>query len=386
VIKVVHVIVDLDTGGAETTLYKLLAKTDSSRFTSEVITLTALGPVADKIKALGIPVRALGMKRGSVNPVFLLKLALWLRKSKPDILQTWMYHSDLIGSIAGMLAGVRRIAWNIRHSNLIPEVTKRSTMLTAKTCAFLSSYLPDKIISCSQTAKKVHVKLGYMEKKIEIIPNGFDLEIFKPSIEARKAVRKELEIPEDAFIIGMVGRFDPVKDQQTFVRAAKEFAGKVEDGFFVLCGEEITWDNAELVNWITQAALKDRFRLLGRREDISRLMTSFDVAALTSVTEGFPNVIGEAMCCEVPCTVTDVGDSAYIVGSTGVVVPPNSPEAMAEAWESFYRLEEDKRRQMMKSARQRIREFFGLESSVKMYEELYQAMMDTGAFKNVDRQ
>ena len=276
--------------------------------------------------------RSLGMRPGRPNPVAVLRLAKWLREDRPDVIQTWMYHADLIGGLAAKLAGGIPLAWGIRQSNLSDQGSRRLTIHTMRMCAQVSRWLPARIVCCSEASQRVHAALGYATEKMIVIPNGFDLRAYKPDSAARESVRAELQIPADAPVIGLVGRFDPQKDHHTFVCAAALLHRSRPDVHFLLCGDDVTWENAELRGWIEEAGIRKQCRLLGRRNDLSRLTAALDIAASSSsFGEGFPNVIGEAMACGVPCVVTDVGDSALIVGQTGRVVPPQNPKELANA-------------------------------------------------------
>jgi glycosyltransferase involved in cell wall biosynthesis len=352
-------------------LLKLLSRLDSSTFSSEVISLTNLGTVAEKLEETGITVRALGMRRRVPSPVAILRLASWFRRSRPHVVQTWMYHADLIGGLAARLAGGPPVVWGIRQSNLDPAHTKRTTLWTAKTCAALSRNLPTHIVCCAKAARRMHVNLGYAPEKMVVIPNGFDLSIFKPDGEARRSVRSELGVPEETLLIGLFGRFDPQKDHQTFVHSAGILHEHVPAVRFVLCGNGITWDNEMLVAWIEAAGIKECCYLLGRRDDMARLTAALDVASSSSYGEGFANAVGEAMACGVPCAVTDVGDSATVVGQTGRVVSPKNPEALAEAWRSLIALGAEGRSELGRRARHRVQDNYSLPAIVRRYENLY---------------
>ncbi len=217
--KITHIITGLSTGGAETMLYKLLKHMDRSKFLCEVISLTDLGPVAQDIKSLGVSVQALGMSRGIPDPRYLWKLIRIIRRHQPCIVQTWMYHSDLIGGLSARLAGKIPVIWNLRQSNLSAQVNKKLSLLTAKICAWFSGILPDKILCNSEAARQAHIKFGYQLGPIMVIPNGFDPSTFKPDASARSSVRQELGISQTALVIGLVGRFDPQKDHRTFLQA-----------------------------------------------------------------------------------------------------------------------------------------------------------------------
>ena len=356
-------------------LYKLLSHIDRMTFESKVISLTDIGSIGKKIQALGIQVMALGMRRGVPNPSATVRLVRWLRRDSPDLVQTWMYHADLIGGIATKLTGSIPVVWNIRHMSLDLHGNKISTIWTAKACAFLSRFIPTRIVCCADASRKVHKELGYTSDKMVVMPNGFDLGAFKSNLASRQVVRQELGIPDEALLIGLVGRFDPQKDHHSFVQAAALLCDQQPDVYFLLCGEGITWENTELVGWINESGIRDRCHLLGQREDIPLLTASLDIATSSSYSEGFPNVIGEAMSCGVPCVVTDVGDSAWIVGDTGLVVSSRDPAALANAWLKLIELGQDKRLALGMMARQRIIENFSLDDVVKKYEMLYKEVL-----------
>lgn len=367
-----HIITGLDTGGAEMMLYKLLSRMDRAAFEAQVVSLTDIGPIGQKIQALGIPVRALRMHRGMPNPVAVLRLARWLRRDSPHLIQTWMYHADMIGGLAARVAGGIPVVWGIRQSNLDPQKSKRTTIWTARTCARLSHWLPIRIVCCSEGSRRVHTKLGYAAHKMVVIPNGFDLTVFRPDPVARLSVRQELGIPKDAPVIGLVGRFDPQKDHRNFVLASRRVHALLPDAHFLMCGEGVAWENQDLAGWIMAAGFRDRCHLLGRREDISRLNATLDVACSSSAFgEGFTNAIGEAMACGVPCVVTDVGDSALLVGDTGRIVPSRDPQALAEACYELIELRLNGGTDLGLAPRRRVEEHFSLPAIVARYEGLY---------------
>lgn len=373
-LRILHLINDLDVGGAEMMLYKLLAHTDRSRFQSEVVSLIPIGAIGEKILDLGVPVRSLDMHRGLPNPHAVLRLARWLRARPPDLIQTWMYHADLIGGIAAKLAGRIPVAWGIRQTDLSAEGCRRRTRLTVSACARTSKWLPDRIVCCSHSVRDVHARVGYAAEKMVVIPNGLDLTTFRPDAAARLSVRKELGLPPDACLVGLMSRFHPQKDHHNFVRAAGLLHRTRPQVRFLLCGEEVIGTNPLLARWIEESGLRDVAHLLGRRDDMPRLTASLDLACSSSFGEGFPNAVGEAMACEVPCVVTDVGDSAVIVGETGRVVPKKDPAAMATALEHLLDLSIEQRRALGRRGRRRIEERYDLPAVVRRYESLYLSM------------
>jgi glycosyltransferase involved in cell wall biosynthesis len=370
-IKVTHIITDLSPGGAETMLYRVLSRMDTARFENEVISLTSLGNIAKKIRAIGVPVRALGMKSGIPNPFSVVRLAQWIRRSKPQIVQTWMYHADLIGGLAARLVGEGRVVWNIRQANLDPKWNKPLTIWTAKACARMSRWLPGCVVSCSQAALLLHTKVGYAACNTAVIANGFDLEEFRPDAAARISVRRELELPEDALVIGMAARFHPVKDHRNFIQAAARLHAKIPEVHFVLCGLGVDSENPELSKWVAAAGLDGHCHLIGPRQDVPCLFAAMDIFTSPSLSEAFPSVVGEAMACGTPCVVTHVGDSALIVGESGRIVPPGNPDALVEAWLELIEAGPDVRRHLGMTARLRIKQHFSLPAVVERYQAIY---------------
>jgi glycosyltransferase involved in cell wall biosynthesis len=254
---------------------------------------------------------------------------------------------------------------------LDPRHSKRTTLWTAKACAWLSGLVPDRIVVNAELSRRAHAKLGYKADKMVVIPNGFDLTAFVPDPSTRLSVRRELGIPEGAPLIGSVARFHPDKDHRNLVRAAALLHAERPEARFLLCGAGLAPENRELVGWIEEAGIGDRCFLLGLRKDVARLDAALDVATSSSRSEGFPNAIGEAMACGVPCVVTDVGDSASIVGKTGVVVPPQDPEALAAAWLRVLDMDAEEHRTLGERARRRVEERYSLKRVAAAYETLY---------------
>ncbi len=375
-IKVYHIITGLDTGGAETMLYKLITRIDQGIFENTVISLTDIGPIGRKLTAVGIPVCSLGMRKGPTGLFRVGYLARRLRHDRPSVVQTWLYHADVAGGLAARAAGGIPVIWNVRQSNLEQAVNKRWTIVLAKLCARLSRRLPTRIVCCSESARTTHIDLGYEESKTVVISNGFDLKAYSADPEARASVRQELGLPVDALLIGRVGRFDPQKDHRNFIRAAEKITAERPDACFLLVGKGVAWENRELSSCIDDTGIRDRYHLLGRRDDIPRLTAAMDIAVSSSCGEGFPNVVGEAMACEVTCVVTDVGDSAYIVGETGRVVPAGDSEALAAACLNLLDMDDSGRKALGQAARARVAKLFNLPVVVKQYEQLYQEILE----------
>jgi len=237
------------------------------------------------------------------------------------------------------------------------------------------SRFPDVITLNSEAGKKAHQSLGYCASRMVMIPNGIDVELFKPDVAARCSVRAELGISDETPLIGLMARFDPMKDHATFLKAAGVLGRRQPGVHFLLAGTHVSAENAELSRCRRENGLDGRVHLMGCREDIARLTAALDIACSSSAFgEGFSNALGEAMACAVPCVTTDVGDAARIVADTGRVVPPRNPEAMAAAWAELIETSPDQRRDLGQRARKRVEENFTVEKTVESYETLYREL------------
>jgi glycosyltransferase involved in cell wall biosynthesis len=268
------------------------------------------------------------------------------------------------------------VVWGIHHSTLDPRVDKRRTLLINRACAFLSRRFPARIVCCSEASLRVHKEHAYAAEKLEVIPNGFDLQKVKPDPAARLSVREELGLPADTLLIGLVARFHPQKDHRNFVKAAALLCRQIPGVHFLLCGLDVNQQNLKLAEWIEEAGIRDSCHLLGVRRDLARLFAAMDISTTASLSgEAFPIVIGEAMACEIPCAVTDVGDSALIVGDTGKVVAPSDPAGLAQAWRELIEAGPDVRRRLGTAARRRVEQNFALPAIVNRYQAVYEGLV-----------
>ncbi|MGH7927094.1 MAG: glycosyltransferase [Candidatus Binatia bacterium] len=235
------------------------------------------------------------------------------------------------------------------------------------------SRIPVRIIFNSRASAVQHARLGYATRRTAVIPNGFDCEQYSPSKTVRQRVRQALGIADSSILIGLIARHHPMKDHTTFFRAAGILAKQYGDVQFLLAGPGITADNEEIAQLVSWHELGDRIRLLGERADISELNNALDIACSCSYYgEAFSNAIGEAMACGIPCIVTDVGDSKWIVGDTGRVVQPRDADAFAGAVKALIAAGREERLRLGLNARRRILSDFSLDKVVQVYETLYE--------------
>ena len=362
--------------GAERMLVRVLTRLPSEEFDVHVFTIGLPGPFTEHLEELGIPNRLYQFVRPKVpNPFHVLTLARDLRRFQPDVVQGWMYLGNLFGGVAAKLA--RRdlpVAWNIRHSTLDPKIDSRSMRWSAWLGGQLSGLVPDRIVLCAEAARAAHLRVGYAPEKLEVIPNGFDLSELRPDPVARQRIRNELGLTDETPLVGLVGRLHQHKDHQTFVRAARVVADQIPNAHFVGAGEEQTYSAADLWSWVDEAGLRDRFHWLGVRRDVPAIDASLDVLVCSSTTEGFPNVVGEAMACGVPCVATDVGECAEVIGDTGCVVPKQDPLRLGNAISELLQMPRAERTALGEAARRRVVERYDINRIVERYCDLWRSL------------
>lgn len=368
---ILHVIVGLNVGGAELMLKRLIeSQLGEGRLSHSVVSLTDIGSVGPALQAKGVEVRSLNGKGWLNAPLLFFKLFRVILETKPDIVQTWMYHADLLGGLAARLAGVRRVIWGIRTTDLTKN-GKKTTIGIQKICAALSRYVPTAIVCAAEASRRAHAAAGYDATKMTVIPNGFDLSSLYCSPEERELVRAACGISATDIVIGSLGRFNPVKDHGNFIAAAALLLKKYPNLKFLLVGRDIDGDNLALTEDISATGKPNNFFLLGERRDVASCLNAMDIFCLHSRTEGFPNVLGEAMAIGLPCVSTDVGDAAYLLDGCGVVVRAEDPQALMEGIDELLERGAAQRAALGGMARSRIEADFSMTKAAERFMNLY---------------
>jgi len=368
---ILHVITGLETGGAETQLKQLVLGSDSSRFRHVVVSLVEGGPLAGELGESGVEVHSLRMRRGVPSLAGTVRLITLLRRLRPDVVHGWLYHGCLMGLVGARLARVPYVIWGMRSANASLQSYSFLTRLVVRLDSMLSG-LPSRIAVNSEAGRIVHEQLGFNTARMRVIPNGVDVEVYCPDQIAGGLVREELGLSPDSLLVGMFARCNPMKDHQTFFRAASLVHAQNPDVHFLLAGKGVDSDNQQLSKLIRENKVHDVVHLLGVRRDMPRLIAAVDVVCLPSWSESFPNILVEALSCGVPCAATNVGDIERIVGNAGRIVPPRSPEALAGGLVELLGLDPVERQKLGCQGRHRICAEFPSRESIRLYEAMYE--------------
>jgi len=366
-LKVLHLITGLDRGGAQSMLMRLVTHMDRARILPVVASLLDAGAYGAELAAADVRFHALGLARGGASPWGLPRLLRVIRRERPDLLQTWLYHADLLGLMALPFCRRLPLVWNLRGSDMQLQHYSRQAMVVRKVLGWASA-LPAAIIVNSEAGRRFHESIGYRPRRWEVVPNGFDCDLFRPDARSRATLRAQLGVGDTQPLVGMVARVDPMKDHATFLAAAAMVAAAQPEVAFVLVGA-----GTEALD--RPPALAGRLHVLGERGDVHAILPAFDVAVLASLSEGFPNVVGEAMACGVPCIAADVGDAAVIIAGTGSVVPPVDPARLATAVVSLLAHGSEGLGRLGAAARLRIIEHYSVAVSAGRYARIYEELV-----------
>jgi glycosyltransferase involved in cell wall biosynthesis len=352
-----------------------------------VVSLLALdgpqGALAPEIRAIGVPVDTLGMTRGLPNPGALLRLGGILRAWRPDVVQTWLYHADLLGFFAARLSGCGAVvSWGLRCAYMDLSQYGAGTRLTLRACAALSAR-PEAVTANSYAGAAHHLALGYRPRRLTVLPNGVDTGQFQPDSGSRARLRAEWGVGGETPLLGLVARVDAMKGHGVFCRAAAQALHTFPQARLVFCGEG-TEPGGPLDRMIAENGLGGATIRLGRRSDVAAIYAALDVLAVASLGEGFPNVLVEALACGVPVASLDVGDARRMAGPGGHVAEasasgPGAAEAaqaaaLAQGLERLLGLTPEERKEMGAQGRAHVLEHYGLDAAVSRWAAHFEAL------------
>lgn len=372
--KTLHIITTLTVGGAERFLYTLLSSNLGQVSENQVICLSDTGHFGAQLEALGITVTCLNMKFGSPSFSALLKLRKKIKQFKPDVIQGWMYHGNLMATISQLLSFNKApVAWNVRYSLYDLSTERTNTQWVIRANKWLSGHAKI-IIYNSKISRRQHENFGFKTQKGQVISNGFDVKKWTPNEIAKKQIRYELNVKDEIKLIGFMARFHVVKDVPNFLIALKQILSQTNNTECIMIGRNLGPENTELAPYFTDLPMH-RIHILDERNDIPDILPALHVHCLSSTAESFPNSIGEAMACGVPCVCTDVGDSAHLIGETGIIVPPSDSQKLANAVLSLLSENKEDHTNRKIRARDRIVNNFSLSKISKIYLQLYKSLV-----------
>jgi len=366
-VKVVHVIIGLNVGGAELMLKRLIESCrEQPSIEHSVISLTDLGVLGEQLIDQGILVHCLEMKSIRKVPVAFFKLRKFIAQVRPDVVQTWMYHSDFLGGLAAKSLGIDKIYWNVRNTKLSGRGFRN--LLFRRVCALFSYLVPKNIVYVSNSAKNEHVAAGYAKNKSIVINNGFDVELFSFRKSARNEKRAEWNIANNDFLVCSIGRYAEAKDHITFIRSVKKVISENPKIYGLIVGKGVV-GNGVLMNEI--GIHGDKFILLESQSDISGVLSACDLFCLHSITEGFPNVLGEAMSVGLPCITTRAGDAELILNNKQFTCDVGDSDDIAKKIMLVYDMTPNERMALGSANRARVVNNYSLSSVVDKYMDLY---------------
>ena len=361
--RVFFLIRSLERGGAERQLIELVRGLSATGDEVTVCTFYDGGALRGELQSIpGVTVHSL-RKRGRWDVARVaVRLLRIVRSSHPDVIHSYMAFANELALLMGRAVGVA-VVWGLRSSEVDPSLHDEFSRRQFAVGARLSRFA-DAIIVNSQAGKRHHERFGYSNRHMLVIPNGIDCSRFRPDRSLGENLRKEWGVRDGERLIGLVARINPVKDHKTFLHAVALVAKSQPKARFVCIGGGSQAEIAELKALGDRLGLAQRLIWAGARDDMSAAYNAIDILALSSISEGFPNVVAEAMASGKACVVTDVGDAAYIVGDCGVVVPPRDASALAGGLIRMLDTPEQEFETMRSRARARIEENFSIASLV----------------------
>jgi glycosyltransferase involved in cell wall biosynthesis len=364
-VRICFIIDRLNRGGAERQLIELIKGLDREQFTVSVVVLHHGGDLQPELDTrYDLAVYTVPRREGLPCPGFLIRLYRLLKEIRPELIHGFMGGMNELCLLLGRLLGAR-VVWGIRNSDMKLDHYGLKSKFLFFIGAVLSKY-SDLIIVNSSAGRNYYAAHGYASKRMSVIPNGIDINMFFPDQSAGEAFRRIMGVREDEILIGHIGRIDPMKDHETFLQAAAMLSLQRKDLRFLCAGDGEVRYLEKLRRLSSELGLDKSLIWTGARTDMNAVYNGLDIfTSSSSFGEGFSNVIGEAMACGKICVATDVGDSPFIVGDAGIIIPPRNPNALADAWKKTLALPREDRLAMGTKARKRIMENFTTDLLVK---------------------
>lgn len=375
-VRIALFIRDFGIGGAERQALELSKHLDRRKYDVIVIALRGNGALKESFYSLPDIESFTLDSKWPLIVLFRLTWLLW--KARIQVLHSFLASTNIYSLIVKCFLRRVKVIIGLRDSLVDPRMGYRSLVWRKKIdllelCLKQLSFLGDLYIANSEAGKILYERK--LPRKVVVVPNGIDTVRFRPDPAAPDMLRVAVGLPDGVKIVGILANCTIYKDYPTFVRAARIVTDMVKNVHFISIGEDHTSEGAAAKEAVRQLGLEKVFHFLGTREDVPALLAGLDVMCSSSVTEGFPGAIAEAMACGVPCVVTDVGDSQRVVGDKGIVVPPGNPQELAGGIVSMLKVDAAVRQPMSLAIRGRIVQNFGVAAMVKGHERLYDSLL-----------
>ncbi|MEP6729704.1 MAG: glycosyltransferase [bacterium] len=361
----------LGQGGAEESLRKLTIRTQRLGVEGLIVNLGTGGVLRPEFESAGARVEDLCIS-GIPTPRALFRLRRIAEQWRPDIIEGWMTHANVLATMLGSVHSSARVVWNVRASLLLSTeklltrtLTRSSTMLSRRA---------DAIVYNSARAAEQYRTIGYSPRVTHIIPNGFDTQTFAGGVAQRREARAKFALTDDADVIGHISRWHPDKDLATLFDAFVRVRARHDAVLLVVAGEGLSEDNPDFMREVEARGLRGSVRALGSVRPVSTLFPAFDAFALTSLREGFPNVLGEALACGVQCVATDVGACREVIGDASVY-PVGDAAGVAEGLLQILAQSQAQRDRRAQEGRARVESLFSIDELGRRYVALYESVL-----------
>ena len=380
--KIIHIITGLNRGGAEQNLLNLLRNTDYSKFQPCVVSLTDEGEIGIFIKELNVPLYSLNINKSKffiikifIYLISIFKLAFIIKKIKPQIVQTWLHHSDFIGLICCLIIRQKNLIWSIHCSYLNKEFISIKNIILVKILSLFSKF-PKLIIFNSKAGYKAHKEIGYLPYRYKFIYSGTDTNKFKPDKKLSSFYREKYNINSNSKVIGYIGKYEKIKDIDTFLLTVEQIQQSIDDSCIIMAGSNLDFKNKILLNKLRRKNLKN-FKLLGSIGNINEVILTFDILLLTSLSEGFPNVLIEAMASGVPCVSTKVGDVPAIL-DPGDIADVGDYKNLSKSSIKYLKLANQEKDNLITNIRSKIVQKYDGVYTSKQFENTYKDIVSNG--------
>ena len=378
--KIIHIINSLKKGGAEGNLYRLVKfhkKNYKAKINIIIVTLIGNGFYEFELKKKGIKIFSLDInKKKNFFEIIkkIIKLRKFIKTQNPDIIQSWMYHSNFL-TLFVPRNFFNKIFWNIRHSILNLKMSKKTTIFVSLICSLFSRYVPKKIIYCSEKSINFHEKKHFYDKKKSVlVDNGYSDKAYYPSKNQRLNFRKQHKIKKTDTVLGFAGRYAAEKNINSLLFAFSKIIKNYNNIFLYMVGKNINNRNKELMNYVEDFKIKKNVVLLNEQKNLLKFYNGIDLLLLTSHSESFPNVIAEAMLCSTPVLSSDVGCSRKIIDDCGFIMKKNNKESIFNNLKksiNFLQTKKKKWKFLKKKSADKIKREFSVKKMANTYFKIW---------------